>query len=623
MKMRAPAIPLINVDPFFNVWAMADTINEDVTRHWSDEPHPITGTVTLGEKTYCFLGKCETAEAMKQTALDIDVLSTTAVLEADGISVTAVFTTPNMLDDLKVLSRPVSYLQVSVKKGGVPVDANIALHIDYRFCARNAEASEVVYEDVTCEGLSCGRIGRTEQNPLHESGDQIPIDWGYFYGAVEGGKTAAHPTGMTIEKSASNALFLLAYNDILSLEYYGVRLPGYWHKENGDIRAIISAANREYAEIMAKCRSFSDDLLAKAEASGGEEYRELLTLAYRQTVGAHKLLCDENGDILFISKECYSGGFAATADVSYPSTPLYLLYCPELVNGMMRPIFKYARSAAWPYEFAPHDAGQFPLVNGQRYANGTDFDGQMPVEECGNMLVMMAATAIASNDFAFAASQWDLLEQWCGYLAKQGMDPENQLCTDDFAGHLAHNCNLSVKAIMGIASFAILCKKLGKTEEAEEWMAKARAMAVTWEETAANGDGTYRLAFDRPDTYSMKYNMLWDVLFCTGIFPEELISSEFASYTARRANEYGMPLDNRADYTKSDWILWCASIPDDDAFFADMVHRVWLAYHESPSRKPMTDWYDTKTAKQIGFQNRTVQGGLFVKILKDSGLCKA
>ena len=45
----------------------------------------------------------------------------------------------------------------------------------------------------------------------------------------------------------------------------------------------------------------------------------------------------------FVSKECHSNGCAATVDVSYPSIPLFLLYNPELVRGMMRPVFKFAR----------------------------------------------------------------------------------------------------------------------------------------------------------------------------------------------------------------------------------------------------------------------------------------
>lgn len=621
MKLRPPAVPLVNVDPYFNIWSMADTLTEDCTRHWSGTPQPITGTVQIENTLYCFMGHAESAIPMQQKSLEIDLFSSVYRMEKDSICVTAAFTSPVLLNDLKVMTRPVSYLNVSVTKEGVPVQARITLSVGREICARYAKPDEVCFCTVSSGTLQGGRIGRTEQRPLHESGDQVSIDWGYFYAVAPNAEAAETPDGMKISVQTEKALFLLGYDDLSAIEYFGKPLPGYWHKESPDILEILATAYRDYEDLLVKCKAFSDELIARATESGGEEYAEILTLAYRQVVAAHKLVCDENGDILFLSKECYSGGFAATADVSYPSMPLLLLYRPELVNGMMRPIFHYARSGAWPYPFAPHDAGQYPLVNGQRYSNGTDPEGQMPVEECGNMLVMTTAAAICAKDLSFAISQWDLLTQWCVYLKEQGMDPENQLCTDDFAGHLAHNCNLSIKAIMGIASFSLLCKMRGMEKESAEWMDIARKMADVWEKTAANGDGTYRLAFDQPDTFSMKYNLLWDVLFKTGLFDADLIENEFSSYTSRRMNRYGVPLDNRADYTKSDWLMWCATIPDDPKVFQAITHSLWLAYHESASRLPLTDWYDTKTALRVGFQNRTVQGGLFVKILKDSGIC--
>ena len=52
-----------------------------------------------------------------------------------------------------------------------------------------------------------------------------------------------------------------------------------------------------------------------------------------------------------------------------------------------------------------------------------------------------------NTDFADLYS--DTTDKWVEYLIKYGNDPENQLCTDDFAVTLP-NCNLSLKAIMGI-----------------------------------------------------------------------------------------------------------------------------------------------------------------------------
>ena len=67
---------------------------------------------------------------------------------------------------------------------------------------------------------------------------------------------------------------------------------------------------------------------------------------------------------------------------------------------------------------------------------------QMPVEECGNMLIMLEAARAFGADKALADQYRSLLDNWVKYLVQYGEDPAEQLCTDDFAGHLAHNCLL-------------------------------------------------------------------------------------------------------------------------------------------------------------------------------------
>ena len=253
---------------------------------------------------------------------------------------------------------------------------------------------------------------------------------------------------------------------------------------------------------------------------------------------------------------------------------------------------------------------------------------------------MEAATAIADGDASFAAEHLDVLEGWVQYLIKNGRDPENQLCTDDFAGHLAHNCNLTLKAIMGIASLGIIYDMLGKTEESEKYLAMARELAPDWAERAANGDGSYRLAFDKPGTFSMKYNIIWDKLFGTEIMPRGVIASEVASYR-RHFQPYGLPLDSRQPYTKSDWLVWTATLADDRETFEEFVAPLWDAFNFMPSRVPMTDWYWTLTGEHKAymsrtyvtgnpdepfpdksFRNRTVQGGLYIKLLEYKGIMK-
>ena len=364
---------------------------------------------------------------------------------------------------------------------------------------------------------------------------------------------------------------------------------------------------------MTKCDAFSADLVSAATAAGGEQYAELLSLAYRQVMAAHKLAVDENGENLFVSKECFSNGCAATVDVTYPSAPMFLYYNPELLKGMLRPVFRYARTDDWKFDFAPHDVGQYPILNGQVYgANALKY--QMPVEECGNMIILTAAICKKENDVSFAQENLDLISIWSEYLVKYGADPGNQLCTDDFAGHLAHNCNLAIKAIMGIAGYSSILSMLGREEEATRFMSIAKDYAVTVCQQSKNPDGSYRLAFDQEGTFSLKYNSVWDKLWGTELFPDEFFRNEIIRYR-QEALPYGVPLDSREKYTKSDWLLWAACLAESAEDFNFFVDLLWKAYNTMRTRVPMTDWYYVDTSEMRGFQHRTVQGGLFLKLL--------
>ena len=630
MKLRAPSVPLITVDPYFSVWSPADELNHHRTEHWTGMGNSIIGTVEIDGEKLLFLGYHRDIKKIKQISLDIDALSTTAVFENDKITLTAKFLTPLIPDDCRLLTRPVSYLEIGCEyKDGKDHDVKINVAASEELCLDEPNSIEVVTEKLEIGSLAAMKMGNPDQNPLNKSGDLTKIDWGYLYLACNSPEAESFDCEIWGDKyinitapinGNSSLVYYFAYDDIESIEYFGKHLRSYWNKDGQSITDAIAEAADEYEKLVPVCNAFSKKLYDDAFAAGGEEYAELLSLAYRQVIAGHKLVLDENGEILYISKECNSNGCAATVDVSYPSTPMYLLYNPELVKGMMRPVYKYAESNAWKFDFAPHDVGQYPLLNGQVYGDNQE-KWQMPVEECGNMLVMEANVALATGSADFANEHIELLEKWCKYLIEYGADPGHQLCTDDFAGHLAHNCNLSLKAIMGLQGMSIIQDMLGDSEKSAYYRAEAEKMAAIWMNTAVNEDGTTRLAFDQPDTYSMKYNMVWDRVWKSGLFTQEFMDAEIAD-NMKHFNKYGMPLDSRADYTKSDWLVWTASMASSDKVFAEYIAPLWKAYDESPSRVPMTDWYDTASSRWVSFRHRTVQGGLFMRVLMNKFLAE-
>lgn len=566
--------------------------------------------------------------------------------ECGGVSLDLIFTSPAVPTNLELVAAPYNYVTYQVrsqdeKKHDVQVyfEATPLLAV-------NTIEQPVEYSLQEEDGFILMKTGTVEQPILQKKGDDLRIDWGYFCmaapnsprvtvsideqkttktnflktGILPGKKGLTSPDmqkqmtvlaysdnlGMVGEEICSGHL-VLGYDDIYSIQYFGDNRMAYW-KHNGSvtIEQALKKAFDSYSENMQQCNDFDKKLMEEARNAGGQQYAELCALVYRQTMAAHKLVTDSEGNLMYFSKENFSNGSIGTVDITYPSSPMYLCYNTDLLKGMMTPIFEYSHSGRWKKPFAAHDVGTYPHANGQTYG------GDMPVEESGNMLILTAAIAKVEGNAEYAAKYWNELTAWADYLKKEGLDPANQLCTDDFAGHFAHNTNLSIKAIMGVASYAYLARMLGKVEPADSYESVARNMASKWVEMADDGDH-YRLTFDQPGTWSQKYNLIWDRLLGFNLFPEKVADTEMAFYK-EHINCYGLPLDNREDYSKSDWILWTACLTGNDADFCALVQPVWKYANETTSRVPLSDWHYTSTGNQRGFQARSVVGGYYMNI---------
>ena len=657
--LRAPATPLIVHDPYFSIWSMADRLTDGSTRHWTGARQSLNGLIRVDTKTYRYLGN-EDAEvpALEETNREISPTRTMVTLHSPEIELKLTFLTPAFPDDLAVMARPITYLTWDVKsRDGETHDIALYLDADGN-TAVNHPNETVTWSRAEIQGLHLLRTGSSKQAMLQDWGDDVRINWGYFYIGIPSGEEADYAAGNQayrddfagtgkipsdddldqprmpqsrypsppalnlvlpigrVGATVATRHLLIGYDDAYSVEYMRQRLLPYWRKEFSTFSALLKQAERDYPAMQRRAEQYDADLSRDLLQAGGPEYAAIATLAFRQAIAAHKLVEDDAGVPFFMPKENFSNGSISTVDVLYPSAPMFLLLNPKLVEAQLEPVVRYAESSHWKFPFAPHDLGVYPLANGQLYGGGeVSEEDQMPVEESGNMILMFAALARAENTAEYAQRHWTLLTKWADFLLEKGFDPENQLCTDDFAGHLAHNTNLSIKAIEALAAYSQLADKLGNHTAAAKYGSAAKSMAANWVKLAADGDH-YRLAFDKPGTWSQKYNLVWDRILELHLFPQDVAEKEVSFYKAHM-HPYGLPLDNRATYTKLDWSVWSATLATNPNDFRTIVAPIAAFLNKTPDRVPMTDWYDTVTAEQVGFQARSVVGGVYIKMLAE------
>jgi hypothetical protein len=661
---RPPAVPLVTHDPYFSIWSTSDRLTDRPTSHWTGTTHALTALVRIDGHPYRLMGHLPAdVPALTQRRMFVYPLRTVYLFEGPGIDVTLTFLSPMLPNDLELVSRPASY---------VTFELNVRDHrvhdVDLYFDASSQIAVNSPNQPVTWEASRDGdlqrmRVGTSTQQVLAKDGDNLRIDWGYLYVAVPKAqgtttriardldaqrsfvKTGTLPAADTTDMpravddrtpvlAVAFALgkvsvgepvsrhVIVAYDDEWSVEFMGERARPWWRRNGDDAPKMLGAAEADYARLVKASMDFDGQLMGALDQRGGGAYARVAALAFRQTLAAHKLVAHpKTGEPLYFSKENFSNGCMGTVDVTYPSSPFFMLFAPKLLAAQLRPVLEYASSPRWTFPFAPHDLGRYPKANGQVYGGGEKTEeNQMPVEESGNMLLMLGGLAVLHDDISLVQQYAPTIAKWVDFLEKKGFDPENQLSTDDFAGHLAHNANLSLKAILALAAAGDLAGRRGNAAEAARLRTVATGMAAKWESAARDGD-RYRLAFDRAGTWSQKYNLVWDTLLGYRVFPDEIRRREIAYYKTKQ-NTYGLPLDNRADYTKADWIVWTATLTETPGDFSALVDPLLAFLDQTPDRVPFTDWYSTTSGLKRGFQARSVVGGVFIPMLSSRDVAR-
>ena len=186
----------------------------------------------------------------------------------------------------------------------------------------------------------------------------------------------------------------------------------------------------------------------------------------------------------------------------------------------------------------------------------------MPLEECGNMIIATLAYAQRANDVAYLTQHYSIMQQWTGYLVDEALIPANQLSTDDFQGQLANQTNLALKGILAIQAMSVIASKTGNSADATSYANTASSYLSQWQVYGINSEASpphTNLAYQEPDSHGLLYNLYADKLLGLNFVPQSVYDMQ-SNFYPTVAQTYGVPLDTRDVYTKSDWEMWVAAI---------------------------------------------------------------
>ena len=662
--IRPPAIPLIVRNPYVSTWQPADNLAGTWPAFWNGSTKAMTGIVRIDGTAYTFMGSPtidkKMLPVMTQKSLELTPTQSRFTLQAAGVTLTLNFLSPVEPNDLRRLSVPFGYIFASANSDdGKPHtvslyfdisgewahgDTNTQVNWGQEKIARDATGASEDLTALTLSPASPKEFGENNEYPMWGSAvvataavpaltTQVGADTtvrseAAKQGVLDGSLDKEMPRAINLrwpvlgfnvdlgkisgtqKRSRKPLVFVVGHVRDPAVSYLGKPVPPLWKSYWPTWQAMLRFAYDDAAESLARADRLDRKIVADANRAGGPKYAAICALALRQAFGATEMVGTKDAPWMFM-KEISSDGNISTVDVIYPAFPVFLYTNPHLLRLQLDPLFAYAETGGWPKAFAEHDIGSsYPNASGHNDGNEED----MPVEESANMLIMTAAYlryAPKAEAAEYAKAHYKLLKQWAEYEVANGLDPALQNQTDDFTGFIKSSANLALKAIVGVGAMGQIAGYAGNAEDARHFQETSRDMIGKWPALAQSKEGSHLvLAYGQDATWSLKYNAYPDKVLGLNLVPKNVLEEE-AKYYKSKENAFGIPLDGRHAYTKTDWEIWAAAATNDKGLRQDIVDEVYKFANTSNFRGAFSDWYDTVTGQQVGFVARPVIGGVF------------
>ncbi|MEO8777449.1 MAG: DUF4965 domain-containing protein [Rhodanobacter sp.] len=679
--IRPPAVPLAVRQPYLSSWLPATLLPGTSPQFWQGSPAQLdgmaaspTGMVGLARidgVAYLFMGDGKIVQnipdgnhgpqhtvedfprAMQQTALRVTATQSCFTLQGGGVELSVDFLSPVEPGDARRQSIPMSYVHVSARSAdgaGHAVQVYMEITGDW---ASGDHSQEVLVARGDSTAARTWTLALAKPQPLTEQHefaawgqvlwstlghDGVSLQAGHRlkvrqrfveHGSLDDSNRVARTTIKSLpamamavdlgrcDAAATSANFVVGQVREQCINYLGKPLNALWTRHFNGWKTMLDFFHGDAAAARARADALDTRIRHDARAAGGEHYEGLCVISLRQAYGGTELVLGPDGSPWAFLKEISSDGNVSTVDVLYPASPVWMYLDPDYLRMLLLPLLDYAEHGGWPKSFAEHDVGSsYPQAPGHN--DGKEED--MPVEETGDMLIMMAAylRRIPRDDArTFAIRHYPLLKKWAGYLEKNLPDPGFQNQTDDFAGSIAHSVNLTLKGIVALAAMGQVAEVSGQASDAARYQRRAHQDIAYWASRAKDPEAphldlTYHDAGGQ-GTWGTLYNGFADAVLGTGLIPPEIRSMQ-ATWYRQQCNAFGLPLQVPHSYAKSDWELFTAAWLADQPVAQDLIDRVYAYANSTPDRVPFCDLYSTVTGRRVGFEARPVQGGIFAPL---------
>ncbi|KZV98212.1 DUF1793-domain-containing protein [Exidia glandulosa HHB12029] len=663
--LEPASIPLAVRSPYSQAWlAGGHALSESWPTFWTGGPFSWAGYARVDGVAYRTMGLAgiEGAEVAQQTSVSVNASSTHFVLIAGGVELLYTFVSPVEPTDLAKQSLPLSYMSVTARAvDGRAHEVQVYADISAEWVSGDVQKTANWSLEKTADGrVLAHKVQLANEELFTEVDDRIEHGSAYLATTQSASLTFAQGADIDTRKdfvangrlsglldtnfrAISDNWPVFAFASSLgSVAATGVQAPPFvlalghirdpvvqyvtkagmqtrsplWMTKWGSALDAISAFLGDYDQALAAAGTLDARISRDGINGASDNYASLLRLSLRQALATFELTVSKKADgsldatdILAFMKEVSSNGNMNTVDVIFPFWPLVLYANPALGKYLLEPIFKYQSTGLYPNKYAVHDLGaHYPNATGHN-------DGQdepMPLEESGNMIVMALSYAQRTGDKSQIQQYSALLAQWTQFLISNALVPASQISTDDFAGALGNQTNLAVKGIIGIAAMGEIMKLNGDSARADTYTSFAKDYVTRFRALATSRDKSHlKLSYGDDASWGLVYNLYADKLLGLNLFPQDLYDTQTAWYKTKMDN-FGIALDTRHSYTKSDWQIWTAAIADDDlkGALVDAVLR-YAGTSDINSGAPLSDWYDAKNGSTVGFRARPVVGGHF------------